>query len=224
MDHHGLISAHARACFFAVGLFLFSCQNTVARPSGTGSGTVLTWTNGTTPVSQNSGVSVELNNVTFGGDVGGNGLFVAVGEAGTILTSPDGVTWTRQNSNTLFNLYGVSYANNQFIAVGDSVVLSGSSDGVTWSVEDVSGTLSLPLNGVCYANGQFVAVGNNQIMTSADGSNWNSLPPEPSGITGPTVDLFNTAFGNNQFVTVGTYNELNVNARDCLRRTYRHLP
>jgi hypothetical protein len=30
----------------------------------------------------------------------GNGLFVAVGDGGTILTSPDGVTWTAQTSGT----------------------------------------------------------------------------------------------------------------------------
>jgi hypothetical protein len=37
-----------------------------------------------------SGTSNDLNGVTYG-----NGLFVAVGEGGTILTSPDGVSWTR---------------------------------------------------------------------------------------------------------------------------------
>jgi hypothetical protein len=203
------------AWLLVAGMSLVGCDaaaGTSDRPSGTGAGTVLTWTGSATPVSQDSGVSIELNNVTFGGDVGGNGLFVAVGEAGTIVTSPDGVTWTAQDSQTALNLYGVTYGNNEFVVVGGNdvaaagVVLSGTSDGVTWTVEDVSGTLSESLTGVTYANGLYVAVGNNQIMTSGDGTSWRSLPTQPSGITGPTVDLYNTVYGNDLFVTVGTYN------------------
>ncbi|MGD0838450.1 MAG: hypothetical protein ABSB49_17575 [Polyangia bacterium] len=216
MDHHGLI--RARACLFAAGILLVGCENknTIARPSGTGAGTVLTWTSGTTPVSQTTGVAIELNNVAFGGngsDGGDSGLFVAVGEAGTILTSPDGVTWTSQNSNTPLNLYGVTFASNQFIAVGGNslagagVILSGSPDGTSWTVEDASSALATNLTGVTYANGQLVAVGNNLIVVSTDGSNWSSLPPAPSGITGPTVALYNVTYGNNLFVTVGAYNQ-----------------
>ncbi|MGA2450312.1 MAG: cell wall-binding protein [Polyangiaceae bacterium] len=215
MGRDRLIVAYEGACLVVAGTSLLSCNNagTVQRPCGTGSGTVLTWTSGTPPVSQNSGVTVELNNVTFGGNVGGNGLFVAVGEAGTIITSPDGVTWTIQISNTPLSLYGVTYADNEFIVVGGNslagagVVLSGTPDGVTWTVEDVSGTLSTNLTGVTYGSSRFVAVGNDQVITSPDGVNWNSLTTEPSGITSPTVNLYNTAYGNNLFVAVGTYSE-----------------
>jgi hypothetical protein len=48
----------------------------------------------------------------------GNGLFVAVGEDGTILTSPDGVTWTQRTSGTSNWLNGVAYGNGLFVAVG----------------------------------------------------------------------------------------------------------
>ena len=193
---------------------LIGCGGTPpARPSGTGAGTILTWTSGNAPRLENSGVSIELNNVTFGGDVNGGGLFVAVGEAGTIVTSPDGITWAGQYSNTPLSLYGVTYGNNQFIAVGGNslagggVIVQGTPDGTAWTVEDVSGSLDTNLTGVTYANGQFVAVGNNKVMTSTDGTNWSSLSSAPSGITGPTVDLYNIVYGNNLFVTVGTYNE-----------------
>ena len=54
-----------------------------------------------------------LNGVTYG-----NGIFVAVGDAGTILTSADGITWTSGTSGTNSNLYGVAYGNEQFVAVG----------------------------------------------------------------------------------------------------------
>jgi hypothetical protein len=44
---------------------------------------------------------------------------VAVGSGGTILTSPDGVKWTRRTSGTNNLLYGVTYGNGLFVAVGD---------------------------------------------------------------------------------------------------------
>ena len=37
---------------------------------------------------------------------------------GTILTSPDGVTWTRQESGTPNNLDGIAYGSGSFVAVG----------------------------------------------------------------------------------------------------------
>ena len=48
----------------------------------------------------------------------GNSTFVVVGNSGTILTSPNGVTWTIRTSGTTNNLSGVSYGNSTFLAVG----------------------------------------------------------------------------------------------------------
>jgi hypothetical protein len=48
----------------------------------------------------------------------GNGLFVAVGTGGTILTSPDGVNWTVQASGGN-HLHSVTYGNGTFVAVGE---------------------------------------------------------------------------------------------------------
>jgi hypothetical protein len=50
----------------------------------------------------------------------GNGLFVAVGSRGAILTSPDGVNWTAQTSPTSDDLSAVTYGNGTFVAVGYS--------------------------------------------------------------------------------------------------------
>jgi hypothetical protein len=44
---------------------------------------------------------------------------VAVGILGTILTSPDGVTWTERTSGTSRNLNSVTYGNGTFMAVGE---------------------------------------------------------------------------------------------------------
>jgi hypothetical protein len=42
-----------------------------------------------------------------------------VGLGGVILTSPDGVNWTRQTPPTGNSLNGVTYGNGTFVAVGD---------------------------------------------------------------------------------------------------------
>lgn len=48
----------------------------------------------------------------------GNQIFVAVGANGTIVTSPDGKTWTSQNSGTNSPLDAVCNNNGNFVAVG----------------------------------------------------------------------------------------------------------
>jgi hypothetical protein len=55
----------------------------------------------------------------------GDGLFVAVGSGGVILTSPDGATWTAWTSGTGNDLNGVTYGNGLFVVVGDrSIILT----------------------------------------------------------------------------------------------------
>jgi photosystem II stability/assembly factor-like uncharacterized protein len=179
-------------------------SGTVSTLTSSGAGTVLTSTDhGTTWTRQVVNTTAELNNVTFG-----NNLFVAVGASGTILTSPDGTTWTGRTSGTTFNLYGATYGdvgNGLFVVVGDGGTILTSRDGITWTTQ-ASSPISNQLIGVTFANGQFVAVGYSGILYSSDGVNWNSINTQSQGITGPTADLYSVAYGNNHFVTVGTYN------------------
>jgi hypothetical protein len=102
------------------------------------------------------------------GVVYGAGTFVAVGEAGTILASPDGVTWTQRASGTSNYLERVTYGNGTFVAVGEAGTILTSPDGVTWTRRASLRTNSF--YGVTYGNGTFVAVGNTGIiLTSPDG-------------------------------------------------------
>ena len=66
-------------------------------------------------VMRNSGT-----NVSFGGLDFGNGTYVVVSSAGTILTSLDGVTWTPRSSGTTILLADVAYGNGVFVVVGQS--------------------------------------------------------------------------------------------------------
>jgi hypothetical protein len=51
-----------------------------------------------------------------------NSQFLAVGDAGAVVTSPDGVTWTAKSSGTTASLQGLITAQVQYVAVGTSGV------------------------------------------------------------------------------------------------------
>jgi len=132
----------------------------------------------------------------------GNGTFVAVGSYGEILTSPDGVTWTRRDSGTERSLYGVAYGNGIFVAVGGYMreILT-SPDGIIWTERD-SGT-EKDLSGVAYGAGTFVAVGSyGEILTSPDGITWTRRD------SGTEKDLSGVAYGVGTFIAVGSYGEI----------------
>ena len=86
-----------------------------------------------------------------------SGLYVAVGDTGTILTSTDGTTWDNRSYETPSRLRAVNHANSTFMTVGytDEIILS-SSDGISWdSIRSGTGNL----RGVAYGNNKFVVVG-----------------------------------------------------------------
>src|SRR5947208_10448297 len=99
-------------------------------------GTVITSPDGTTWASRSSGDSEQLNGVAFGG-----GLFVAVGNNRTILTSADGVGWTQQTDlpgDIGSRLNKVAYTGSQFVVAADANGVLTSADGVTWNRQSVS--------------------------------------------------------------------------------------
>ena len=128
----------------------------------------------------------------------GEDTFVAVGEAGTILTSPDGAEWTSRASGTTIWLIGVTYGNNTFVVVAlDGTILT-SPDGVKWTRRNTGVRSSL--NAVAYGNHTFVAVGQKNaavVFTSPDGITWTERTP---GII-PAIE--GVTYGNNMFAAVG---------------------
>jgi hypothetical protein len=62
------------------------------------------------------GESQPQGNALQGAAYGG-GRFVAVGRAGSILSSADGLTWTAQASNTADDLRDVAWSGSAFVAV-----------------------------------------------------------------------------------------------------------
>jgi hypothetical protein len=120
----------------------------------------------------------------------GNGIWVIVtsGSPGTMLTSPDGETWT--NQNTGISSLALHYANGVF-TTGKHY----STDGITWNTATNSQT---PIN-ITYGNGYFYAVTqNNSIFSySKDGINWTSVN------SATTNSWTSIAYGDNKFITVG---------------------
>ncbi len=131
----------------------------------------------------------------------GNGLFVAVTDAGTnrIMTSPDGANWTSLAAPQTNNWKSVTYGNGLFVAVsqtGTNRVMT-SPDGVNWTVRNAAAANTW--NSVTYGNGLFVAVsddGTNRVMTSPDGVNWTFRSAAAAN------GWYSVTYGNGLFVAV----------------------
>ncbi|MEN9632747.1 MAG: hypothetical protein RL077_1151 [Verrucomicrobiota bacterium] len=123
-----------------------------------------TWSAVAPPTSQN------LWGITYGA-----GLFVTVGEGGTILTSADGLAWTARNSSTTQWLLAATYSTDlqRYVVVGDQGLVLTSPDAINWTTR-TSGT-TRRLNGIAYGGGRFLAVGEaGTACVSTDGTTWTS--------------------------------------------------
>ena len=104
----------------------------------------------------------KLRGIAFGG-----GVYVAVGDAGTIQRSTNGTTWTLVTSGTVNDLEGVAYGGGQFVAVGRDPAGSGngtvltSPDGTTWTNTSAGAGLASwhDLRSVIWAGDRFVSCG-----------------------------------------------------------------
>ena len=134
----------------------------------------ITWSPRTSP-----GGKLNLHGVIWVGNqfiaVGGHvtGEFDSTGFGGcVVLTSPNGVTWTRQTTPTVPPLHSIAWSGSKFVAVGQAAILT-SLDGINWTKQ--SNPLPAPetLLGVTWGGGRFVAVSSERhAMHSQDGVSW----------------------------------------------------
>ena len=83
---------------------------------------------------------------------------MAVGDAGVILTSVDGTTWTpAANFPSSNNLYSVAFAGDSFFAVGAKGTIIFSEDGKHWSLHH--SWITKDLHGAAWAGSYGIAVG-----------------------------------------------------------------
>ncbi|MBK1694654.1 hypothetical protein CKO09_07870 [Chromatium weissei] len=155
------------------------------------------------PITADTGSSWEQITITppvtdwlYGVTWNGN-TFVAVGASGKILTSPDGLTWTPQTSNTSAWCTGVTWNGSRFVVVcGAGKIVTSDDDGVTWVVR-TSGTANTIYKST-WSGSQFVAVGEvGTILTSSDGLTWATQN------SGTVNNLYGVTWNGSQFVAVG---------------------
>jgi hypothetical protein len=126
----------------------------------------------------------------------GKGAFVAVGKAGTLQRSTNGVVWQAGTSSTTLDLASICYGTNLWVAVGGNGTVITSPTGLAWTSRN-SGT-GYTLYGITFGYGLYVAVGAfGAVVTSPDGMNWTV---QYSGVTN---HLFKAAAGNGMFVVSG---------------------
>ncbi len=142
--------------------------------------------------------SNPLSTPSFHAVVCGGNQFVAVGDHGQIVSSPDGITLTlRSGAIGNVKLLGMAWGQGKFVTVGESGTILTSEDGVSWTRQS-SGT-SHRLRAVAFGKNRFVIVGDaNTLLYSQDGGQWTrTTPPQPRGF-----NSFNTvAFGNDIFLS-----------------------
>jgi hypothetical protein len=205
--------AHGNGLFVAVGtsgriLISPDGRNWTSRPSGTSShlfgvvrgndrfvavGSQVMTTSPDGLAWSSAAKTVGFSEVTFG-----NGLCVAVGSSGSILTSTNGINWTTQASGTTAFLSSVAFGNGVFVAVGGEVfngALLRSTNGVNWTRL----TSGVPPNGksIAYGNGRFVLIENGipistNCWASLDGLQWTR--------TTVPFDMMAVDFGESHFL------------------------
>lgn len=221
---NGLISvSYLNGQFVAVGLAGTNQNLGLTQPMLATSPDATTWTLQDSTNSVDTGSGYDLQGVTYGAStyVGVGGDVSQVSTKPIVVTSSDGVTWTKQGSPPSENLSSVTFGAGLFVAVGrDSTnVKSGtiwtSTNGVTWTqrTNPMSGTGTFNILGsVRFTNGGFTAVtsgynpsGDTGILTSSDGITWtedsdSTTPPLSTHF--PSVDVYSSTYAK---YFVGTY-------------------
>jgi hypothetical protein len=163
-----------------------------------------TWTVGTSPINR-------PYTATYG-----NGVFVAAGDASSLVTSTDGVTWTSRNPNFpagTTDIFGSDFGGGIFVIGTDNGSLATSTDGATWTLR-TSGTTS-SIEAVAYGNSLYVIAGANGFLrTSTDAITWTART------TGTTKKINAVKYLNSQWVYVGNDSTL-ATSTDAITWTAR---
>ena len=136
--------------------------------------------------------SVIRNDVAWGG-----GLYVAAGNSGEILVSPDGVSWASIQTSSNETLISVEWTGSGFVAMTPTRRLLVSNDGYRWTCQGLFPN-SLSYKDGCWDGSQYVVVGDKQaIYTTPDGRRWTTEKTPAHGI------LNAVCHGGGRLVAVG---------------------
>lgn len=157
----------------------------------------------------------RLSDVAAGKSPAGGTLFVAVGFAGTVFTSPDGTTWTRRSVGTQnLALESVTFGDGRFVAITpDGQYLFSSDGGRSWTRREIPPQVlggDPALSAIAFGNSSFRVVGaaGTILRGPVDAL---AQPVDPAtgesrwerGISVGEEDLVGVAFGGDRFVVTG---------------------
>src|SRR5262249_45665076 len=137
-----------------------------------------------------------------------NGLFVAGGRRGTLLTSSDGVSWTSRASGIGNYVERITWANGLWVGVAEHGDITTSPNGINWTGQS-TGTPYSDHEGVTFGNGLWVVVGGyfrdpqyengaiTAIYTSRNALTWTRTPINAG------KRLRDVTFAQGKFVAVG---------------------
>src|SRR6185369_14533349 len=132
------------------------------------------------------------------------GQYVIVGDNlppnGTMLTSSNGVNWSRRPQFIGKNLRSVQLVNNALLATANDETFIISTNGAPWEFRTtgIYPGYGQNLRAATYASGVWLQVGNEgTVVTSLDGTNWTHRSV-------PTIEnLHGVTFLNNRFIVMG---------------------
>ncbi len=153
---------------------------------------------------------------------------------GIVLTSPDGVEWTRLHRWDWTNFSGVVWTGTKLVSVGTHGSVMVSRDGSSWERERLQtwstttkryADVGIPwdLCQIIWTGNLFLAIGNRSssfsaiILSSPDGLNW-TYQHEAAGVT-----LYGITWTGKQFIAVGLPGVI-LTSSDGVEWTKRHSP
>lgn len=136
----------------------------------------------------------------------GNGVLVAVGISGAVMTSVDkGVTWVNKTSGNPDDLEAITFGEGVFVAVGwsDPNIMVSDDDGETWDLKTIpAGDELNAIRDIAYGNGVFIAVTGGytaNVFKSIDlGNTWTAVSPAS------VLSWFAVAYGEGVFAAVSS--------------------
>ncbi len=181
----------------------------------------ITWTGGALTYHNGTPApNIWFTSIVFDGSkfvaVGGDYDFSVANYLGTVLTSVDGVSWTRRYLGGPW-LNDVAFSDGAYVAVGEEAAILRSSDGITWtSVSSGVTTTPLPdLNSVSYGGGTFLAVAGaitkgsvafpRVILSSPNGTTWTN---QTSGLVTSWQSFDGVEYCNDRFLASGHVTEI----------------
>jgi hypothetical protein len=121
----------------------------------------------------------------------GDGVFVAGGDLGQVLTTVDGTAWDAVHSAGTDGFRASTFGGGMFVLTGDDGTVAASDDGgLTWLQQNLAGVGSL--TGVAYAGGRFYAGDGASVYVSDDGVGWDRVN---ASTVVPRQGLGSTLFG-----------------------------